>query len=96
MVCLHDVEVARIDLLAFVADCHRFPILRFHSAFSKSPVAAFFLFGLGIGRKYCEVEELKQTICKVFRVHLRLFLEDLAIRFSLDFCSRDEPFIAYN
>ena len=35
-------------------------------------MAAFFSFGLGIGRKYYKDEGLEQTICKAFKVRLRL------------------------
>ena len=41
-------------------------------------MAAFFLFDLGIGRKEGKDEGLEQTICKAFKVRLRLFLENLA------------------
>ena len=39
-------------------------------------MAAFFSFGLGIGRKEGKDEGLEQTICKAFKVRLRLFFED--------------------
>ena len=41
-------------------------------------MAAFFSFGLGIGRREGKDKGLEETLCKAFKVRLRLFLEDLA------------------
>ena len=41
-------------------------------------MAAFFLIGLGIEQEESKDEGLKQTICKVLKVRLHLFFENLA------------------
>ena len=41
-------------------------------------MAAFFLIGLRIGQEENKDKGLEQTICKVLKVRLHLFLENLA------------------
>ena len=41
-------------------------------------MAVFFWLGLGIGQEESKDKGLEQTICKVLKVRLHLFLENLA------------------